>query len=660
MKKKYLSLKKQALLMAFTTFMGASAVHAQLGLTSVTFAYTGATQSFTIPLACVNSITVDVYGAKGGTGYPNTHAGGKGGRVTGVIAVTAGQVLNINVGGAGANGTSSAGGAGGFNGGGLGSVYPGNYSGGGGGGASDIRVSPFGLADRVIVAGGGGGGAYNYGTTDYDKGGDGGGLTGGGGYSGNTQNGSGYPGGGATQGAGGVAGVYSGYCNGSPGVFGLGGAGGTCNQSGGGGGGGYYGGGGGVWSGGGGGSGYAAGTLSAVSYTQGGNNGNGYVVISYSFPPPSLNITASSTVVCSGNSITLNVSGSTSYTWGTGSNATSIVINPTSSSTYSVVGTGTTACLPYAFFTPSVVPLPNVMANSSTNFTVCPSTQITLTGSGANTYVWSNGVTNGVAFPSPSATTIYTVTGTDASTGCSKTNTVMLSIFPSTVGVSSSTAICSGQSAFISANGAMSYTWIPGGLNFQGINANPVSTTVYTVNALTSNFCPAMNTVTVSVNPSPTVSAIANISTICKGESANLTANGATTYSWSNAATTASIAVSPTVTTIYNVNGVSNGCTSNTATLAVIVNFCTGISSISSKQNSVLVYPNPSNGDITVKSDEAIRLNLINELGQVVKTISLSDSNNYQTSISNLTSGIYFIIGTNNNNTINQKIVVAK
>jgi RHS repeat-associated protein len=58
-------------------------------------------------------------------------------------------------------------------------------------------------------------------------------------------------------------------------------------------------------------------------------------------------------------------------------------------------------------------------------------------------------------------------------------------------------------------------------------------------------------TVTIS-NPTPSV---------CLGNSAVLTASGATTYSWSNGATMASISVSPTVTTIYTVTGVSGTCT---------------------------------------------------------------------------------------------------
>lgn len=49
--------------------------------------------------------------------------------------------------------------------------------------------------------------------------------------------------------------------------------------------------------------------------------------------------------------------------------------------------------------------------------------EVTLNGSGAVTYTWNNGATNGVAFTPPVGTTTYTVTGTDAN-GCTDTDVV--------------------------------------------------------------------------------------------------------------------------------------------------------------------------------------------------------------------------------------------
>src|SRR5688572_13847125 len=108
------------------------------------FTFTGAPQSFTVP-ANVTSIQLNVFGAQGAIGTGSAGgAGGLGGRAIGNLAVTAGQVLDIFVGGAATNQN------GGFNGGGNGGLS----FGGGGGGRSDVRVA----GNPVIIAGGGGGG----------------------------------------------------------------------------------------------------------------------------------------------------------------------------------------------------------------------------------------------------------------------------------------------------------------------------------------------------------------------------------------------------------------------------------------------------------------------------------------------------------------------
>ncbi len=69
---------------------------------------------------------------------------------------------------------------------------------------------------------------------------------------------------------------------------------------------------------------------------------------------------------------------------------------------------------------------PTVTA-SATNDTICAGDPVTLTyGGNATTYVWSNGVTNGVPF-NPTATQTYTVTGTDVN-GCSSSASIQVAV----------------------------------------------------------------------------------------------------------------------------------------------------------------------------------------------------------------------------------------
>ena len=99
--------------------------------TTETFNYTGAAQTWTVP-AGVTSASFDLFGAQGG--LISTNSPGLGGHATATIPLTAGDSIQVNVGGRGEGFPSSTtAGAGGFNGGGNGVAQ-------GGGGASDIRI----------------------------------------------------------------------------------------------------------------------------------------------------------------------------------------------------------------------------------------------------------------------------------------------------------------------------------------------------------------------------------------------------------------------------------------------------------------------------------------------------------------------------------------
>lgn len=77
------------------------------------------------------------------------------------------------------------------------------------------------------------------------------------------------------------------------------------------------------------------------------------------------------------------------------------------------------------------------VVNAGADLSVCAGSTVTLTASGADTYVWTNSVVNGQSFV-PSATTTYTVTGTNAN-GCSATDaaTVTVNAIPIAVATAS-------------------------------------------------------------------------------------------------------------------------------------------------------------------------------------------------------------------------------
>jgi hypothetical protein len=116
------------------------------------------------------------------------------------------------------------------------------------------------------------------------------------------------------------------------------------------------------------------------------------------------------------------------------------------------------------------------------------------------------------------------------------------------------------------ATGTVSIDWIKI-TSDQSFTVTPQASTTYTVTTTDKNSCITTNSIAVTVNPIPTISAGLDVP-ICSGKSATLTATGGSSYLWSNNSTNASISVSPTVTTSYSVTGTTANCS---ATDAVVV-----------------------------------------------------------------------------------------
>lgn len=427
------------------------------------FSYSGSIQSWTVP-AGVTSINVDARGAIGGAGSASISRGGYGGCVRAELAVTPGQVLYVFVGQRGADGLTTSGGVGGANpvpSGGDGGLGYSPYAGGGGGAASDLRMGGTALSNRVIVAGGGGGAGYNYSSTDFDRGGDGGGTTGESGYEGGSSGGS-PTGGGGTPTAGGSAGFYSGWGSATAGTFGIGGISGS-PAGGGGGGGGWYGGGGGSWGGGGGGSNYTHPTLATlVTHTRGCNTGgDGALTIRVVCTPPVGGAILGPSGLCVGATATLsNPTGSSGGTWS--SSVTGVAtINPTTG-VVTAVAPGATiityslslscgSAMAVTFLTVNPLPL---TITGSTN--LCTGTTTTLFNASAGGS-WSStdplvatvdpvtGIVSGMAVGV--ASIVYTMPS-----GCSTSIVVVVA------GISGPNSVCTGNSIALTST-ATGGTW---------------------------------------------------------------------------------------------------------------------------------------------------------------------------------------------------------
>ena len=299
-------------------------------------------------------------------------------------------------------------------------------------------------------------------------------------------------------------------------------------------------------------------------------------------------IVAANATICAGSSAQLTATGASTYLWSPATglsciNCANPVANPPATTLYTITGTSAAGCVNTGNVTVTVNPLPVVSAGP--NQSICGGGSVTLTATGASTYVWSpatglSSTTGATVTANPAATTTYTVTGTSAA-NCASTATVTVNVGVNpTVTVTPSQSICAGASVVLTAAGANSYSWTPStGLSCNNCSnpiATPGTTTTYTVTGTALNGCTGTATSTITVNPIPNVSAGSNVA-ICAGAATTLTASGATTYVWSPATglsstTGTSVTANPAATTTYTVTGTSaNGCT-NTSNVVVTVN----------------------------------------------------------------------------------------
>lgn len=131
--------------------------------------------------------------------------------------------------------------------------------------------------------------------------------------------------------------------------------------------------------------------------------------------------------VCEGTDVTLtadNPDGAV-ITWNNGVTDGNPFTTGLGTTTYTVTA-NLAGCIATDQVNVIVNPIPTVNAGNDLN--ICEGEDVILTASGADNYVWDNGVTDGITF-NPTETTTYTVIGTTAA-GCSNTDDVTVTVEP--------------------------------------------------------------------------------------------------------------------------------------------------------------------------------------------------------------------------------------
>lgn len=139
---------------------------------------------------------------------------------------------------------------------------------------------------------------------------------------------------------------------------------------------------------------------------------------------PSPTVSVNSGVICAGNAFTLVPGGASTYTFSGGT----AVVSPTANTSYSVTGASSQGCLSAntAVAAVTVNALPLVSA-STTQTLLCTGQAATLTASGAVTYTWSTSQNAVNIIVSPTVSTAYTLSGTDAN-GCTNSAVITQSV----------------------------------------------------------------------------------------------------------------------------------------------------------------------------------------------------------------------------------------
>ena len=403
-----------------------------------------------------------------------------------------------------------------------------------------------------------------------------------------------------------------------------------------------------------------------TTYTVTGTNSQGCISTATTTvtvnPLPVVTATSSAASVCVGGSVTLTGGGASSYTWNNNvMNAISFV--PTATTTYMVTGTDANGCVNTAMTTVTVNPLPTVTANSSAA-SVCAGSSVTLTGGGASTYTWNNNVMN--AFPFiPTATNTYMVTGTDVN-GCVNTALVTVSVNPlPLVSLGPNIIQCGGTAMLNAGNMGSTYMWSNASTT-QTITVSASGT--YIVFVTDVNGCIGTNSVVVTINSIPAVTASASSVVVCVAD-AIVTLTGTPTGGvWSGPGVTGST-FSPTSagvglhTAIYSYTD-ANGCEGITS-VNVQVNACVGLAE-NILANGVSVYPNPNNGTFIVSANvnvDELTLEMLDLQGRVVFS---SIENNIQSgftkqiNMENVANGVYMLRITTNKEQVSLKVAVQK
>lgn len=320
---------------------------------------------------------------------------------------------------------------------------------------------------------------------------------------------------------------------------------------------------------------------SNTTYTVVGSDASGCLdfdtVSVYIIQIPTVSAQITPTSLCSGGSATLAANGSaTSYSWMPGNfTGSTVTVNPGSTTIYTAIASlgSCTAAATATIINPSSPSL--VISGTSLTCTTPTLTFIVYKGSVNDTISWSGpGIVapNNSTLLNVSSPGFYKLIVNDTLANCLSIDSInvvnglqaiALNIVPS------ATHVCfpGKDTVNLLVNTPAYCTWLPPTFlnNSSGpvVKASPSITTTYTVTGVLG-VCTGTSAITLSVDPTPTLTTITNTAAVCEGAMVEAIATGAGTYTWLPGNLNGdTITVKPKATTVYTVLGESGGCVSS-------------------------------------------------------------------------------------------------
>ncbi|WP_430405976.1 ice-binding family protein [Fluviicola sp.] len=357
------------------------------------------------------------------------------------------------------------------------------------------------------------------------------------------------------------------------------------------------------------------------------------------------------------------LSGSIGGTWSNTAAISTSSLTVNTSGDYYV--TNTNACNTVVSNHIAITVNPSPAAETGNDLSICNGGLAALgtASTSGHTYSWTpqsglNSATSAHPYASPSVSTIYTLTEINTITGCSKSNSVIVTVnsLPPAITITNTT-ICNGESIHIGGNSTTgnSYLWTPAIDLSSSIISNPAAspndTITYTLTeTVIATGCSQSNSLTLSVNNAPTiVTQPADQYVVFQSPAVFFVEATGTnlTYQWRkglvNLVNSSNISGVTTDTLTINVVGIAdtsdnynvvisgvclNNSTSQNASLSIDSTTNLAVSDIAGIAEIVSVFPNPFSSAINVVLNDPAQTGLEISIYTVLGTKVMSGSLN--------------------------------